>query len=309
MLLLTVVSLLATSLVLAAPPTGAATSHAPRRTPHVVGLTRAQVYAVMKKAQLYFDTKGPGSSNGSWRTVATQSPAAGALVAWHGTVHLTTSMLALHGPRAVPRLTGRSRAQVYAAMKKAQLFFDTKGPGSTNGTWIVAVRQSPAAGTRVRWHSVVLVTTAMSRPKVKVKTVAQTVAKPRPKPKPKPAATTTTTTATSTTTTTTYAGETTTSTSTTTTLPVTTTTLKQAAVRNRTGMATWYHYFSGRCATWYLPMGTHIIVKDLATGKSVRCVVTDREGAHGNRAVDLNATQFAELAPLSRGVISVKVSW
>ncbi|HEY5121753.1 MAG TPA: PASTA domain-containing protein, partial [Acidimicrobiales bacterium] len=274
-------------------------------------------YAVMRQDSLYFVAKGPGSSNGSWKTVATQSPATGTLVAWHGTVHLTTSLRTYRGPRVVPRLGGLSRTQVYAAMKKAQLYFDTKGPGSANGTWIAVVRQSPAAGTRVRWHSVVLVTTSLTRPKAKVKTVVATVAKvvAKPKPKPKPAAptsttttTTTATTTTSTTTTTTYLGETTTSTSTTT-VPVTTTTAKKVAARYRTGLATWYKYFPGRCASWYLPMGTHIIVRDLATGRSVRCVVTDREGARGNRAVDLNAKQFAELAPLSRGVISVEVSW
>jgi beta-lactam-binding protein with PASTA domain len=280
--------------------------------PHLVGLTRAQVFAVMRKDSLYFVTAGPGSAKGTWKIVARQSPAPGTAVAWHATVRLTTSMGVNHGPRAVPRLTGLTRAQVFVAMKRAQLFFDTKGPGSSNGSWLLAVRQSPAAGTRVRWHSVVEVTTSLTRPKPKkkvVEAVVKVVVKAKPKPKPLPKSTTTTTPAAPTTT---YPGETTTTTATTTTtttVPVTTTTVKKPAARRKYGVATWYNYFPGRCATWYLPMGTHIIVLDLDTGRSVRCIVTDREGAHGNRAVDLNATQFAELAPLSQGVINVKVSW
>jgi rare lipoprotein A (peptidoglycan hydrolase) len=38
-------------------------------------------------------------------------------------------------------------------------------------------------------------------------------------------------------------------------------------------------------------------------------VVTDKEAAHGDRVVDLNQSQFAQLAPLTKGVIRVKVSW
>ena len=303
-MLLTVVSLLATSLVLTAPRAGATSLHASRRMPHVVGLTRAQVFAVMRKYSLYFVTSGPGRAKGTWKTVVAQSPAPGTSVAWHATVHLRTSMGVNRGPRAVPHVVGLTRAQVFAAMKKAQLYFDTKGPGSTDGKWVVAVRQSPAAGTRVLWHSVVEVTTGLNRPKAKAKVVVTAVARPKPKSLPK--STTTTTRAAPTTT---YPGETTTTTTTTTTVPLTTTTVKEPAARNKYGVATWYRYFPGRCASWYLPMGTHIIVRDVKTGKSVRCVVTDREGAQGNRAVDLNATQFAELAPLSQGVIDVKVSW
>jgi rare lipoprotein A (peptidoglycan hydrolase) len=74
-------------------------------------------------------------------------------------------------------------------------------------------------------------------------------------------------------------------------------------------VATWYSYVPGRCATWYLPKGTRITVTDLQTGKSISCIITDRESPGSNRVVDLNETQFAELAPLSQGVISVKVSW
>ena len=75
------------------------------------------------------------------------------------------------------------------------------------------------------------------------------------------------------------------------------------------GVATWYSYIPGRCATWYLPLGTRLTVRDLSTGKAITCIISDREGHGGNRVVDLAETQFIELAPLSVGVINVKVSW
>ena len=92
---------------------------------------------------------------------------------------------------------------------------------------------------------------------------------------------------------------------------MTTTTLRRKSKpkKYRIGDATWYRYIPGRCATWYLPRGTRITIRDLATGRVVHCIASDREAAHGNRVVDLDSVQFAELAPLSKGVVVVKVSW
>ena len=296
--------------------------------PQLVGRTRAQVYATMHADQLYFRTRGPGSANATWVSVVAQSPAPGTMVAWHFEATLTVSMKAPHGVRRVPRLVGRTRAQTFALMRRAQLFFTTHGPGSSTGRWVVVVTQSPAPGTLVKWHAEVSLGVSTHRPIVK---------KPRPKRPPTttttlrrhPTTTTTrpvtTTSATTTTTTplettTTYPGEVTTTTvppttttslrpTTTTTRKTTTTTLKKRPKRYRIGDATWYSYIPGHCATWYLPYGTRIVVRDLATGRAIRCIVTDREAAHGNRVVDLNETQFAQLAPLHVGVIRVKVSW
>jgi hypothetical protein len=74
------------------------------------------------------------------------------------------------------------------------------------------------------------------------------------------------------------------------------------------GDATWYDWHPGQCAVHYLPKGTEIWITDLATGKTISCLVTDYE-ADGSRAVDMNETSFAELAPLAQGVIRVKVTW
>jgi hypothetical protein len=77
----------------------------------------------------------------------------------------------------------------------------------------------------------------------------------------------------------------------------------------KVGVATWYNYIPGQCATWFLPKGTRITVDDLTTGKSITCIISDREAHESNHVVDLDEAQFNELEPLSKGVISVKVSW
>ena len=314
---------MAVSLLIAAPiVVGAATGHVARHMPRLIGLSRAQVYAVMRADGLYFQTKGPGSENTSWVTVTAQSPAPGVLVAWHSQATLTTSMTSSRGLRAMPRLIGLDRAQVYGKMRRAQLFFTTSGSGSTTDKWVVVLRQSPAPGTRVRWHSSAELIVGAHRPAVKrsvpvKKTVTTTTVKKTTTIRKSPTTTSTTPVATTTTTTTvpgstttTYLGETTT----TTIAPPTTTTIKKrvvtkVAVRYRIGDATWYSYFPGRCATWFLPMGTRVTVRNLATGKAVICIVADHEAAHGSRVVDLSETDFARLQPLWRGVVLVKVSW
>ena len=321
--LIMIVALVASG-VLAAPVTADAATHARRHMPDLIGLGRAQVYAVMRADALYFMTTGPGSSNGTWREAVGQSPRPGTVVSWHFQATVRTSLANPHAPRRVPRLIGLSRARTYAVMARLQLYFDTRGPGSTDGKWVVVLRQSPAAGTRVKWHATITLVVSTHRPRTK-KPVRKPVRKPvtTTTVKKRPTCTPVTTTLPPTTTTseptsTTIPGETTTTTTplpptTTTTIckvPVTTTTVKHEKRRRyRIGDATWYRYIPGHCATWYLPRGTRITVRDLATGKVIHCIASDREGAHGNRVVDLDTAQFAELAPLSKGVVVVKVSW
>jgi hypothetical protein len=285
--------------------------------PDLIGLTRAQVFAVMRADALYFVTTGPGSSNGTWREAVAQSPKPGTVVPWHFQATVRVSTANPHGPRRVPRLIGLSRARTYAVMRHAQLFFSPHGPGSTNGKWIVVLRQSPRAGTLVRWHATISLAVSTRRPKKPVKKPVTTTTKP--KPVCTPVTTTAPPTTTTTAVTTTTPGETTTTTAppppvTTSTIckvPVTTTTRppKKKPVKYRIGDATWYRYIPNHCATWYLPRGTRITVRDLKTGKVIHCIASDREAAHGDRVVDLDTQQFAELAPLSKGVIAVKVSW
>jgi hypothetical protein len=234
--------------------------------PNLVGRSRLAVYRTMRRDGLYFSTRGPGSANDHWAVVAAQSPRPGTIVAWHGEAVLTVSTVAPHSARVVPRLIGRSRAGVYAAMRRAQLFFRTVGPGSSSGRWVVALSQSPRPGTRVAWHGEVLIRVSMTRPVVRKPVV--TVASP-------PAAVSSVV----------------------------------SGTNFKVGVATWYNYIPGHCATWYLPKGTRITVDDLTTGKSITCIISDREAHESDHVVDLNETQFSQLEPLSKGVISVKVSW
>jgi hypothetical protein len=314
--LIVIVALVASS-GLVTSETADAAGHARRHMPDLIGLSRAQVFAVMRADALYFVTTGPGSSNGSWKEAVGQSPRAGTVVPWHFEATVRVSDANPHGPRRVPRLIGLSRARTYAVMRHAQLFFSTRGPGSTNGKWIVVLRQSPKPGTRVRWHATVSLVVSTKRPRKPVKKPVTTTTL-RPKPVCTPVTTTTPPTTTTTVASTTIPGETTTTTtppppvttSTVCKVPVTTTTRpKKKAVKYRIGDATWYRYIPGHCATWYLPRGTRITVRDLKTGRVIHCIASDREAAHGNRVVDLDTQQFAELAPLAQGVIVVKVSW
>lgn len=259
----TTLAVAAACVVLLAPlSVGAATSHVARHMPDLIGRNRAQVYAIMRHDGLYFQTRGPGSATERWIAVSAQSPAPGTVVAWHSQATLTVTTQSPRGPRPVPRLRGLSKAAVYAALRGAQLYFKTTGPGSSNASWTIALAQSPAAGTRVPWHSEITVRVSTQRPAPVKKTTPPKVS---------------------------------------------------SVVINGTnykiGVATWYNYVPGHCATWYLPKGTRITVRNIATGKAITCLITDREGTGSNRVVDLSETQFAQLAPLWKGVISVKVTW
>ncbi len=103
-------------------------------------------------------------------------------------------------------------------------------------------------------------------------------------------------------------------TTTTSTVPPTTTTtttrpLLVAGTRAQTtGQVTYYDHPAGRCASPWLPFGTVVRVTNPANGATVTCVVDDRE-ADTARSIDLATTTFAEIAPLSQGVVDARLSW
>ena len=212
---------------------------------------------------------------------------------------------ASHAYEAMPNFVGMGQSAVHYEMYRAQLYYKTQGPGADSPRWARVVGEIPAAGTEVPTLStVILEVTTTPLVVAVVHRAVVTVAKKSVTKKPvtkkpvtkKPAA-----------------GKpvarllsvTRTRRSTTLSAPR----HKRTVVDFKVGIATWYYYFPGRCATWYLPMGTRIIVEDLDTGKVISCLVTDREGARGDHAVDLSETQFAQLAPLSEGVLRVRVTW
>jgi len=197
---------------------------------------------------------------------------------------------------AMPNFVGLGQYSVHAEMYSAQLYYKTTGPGANSPNWTRVVGEIPAAGTMIHPFSTVIleVTTVRvvtvvhralkktvvvaarrtgKKPVVKLESVTRQSVKVPTKPGKKKA------------------------------------TSRPALADFRVGVATWYSYVPGRCATWYLPMGTRVNVEDLDNGRVISCVVTDREAAHGDRVVDLSETQFAELAPLGVGVVPVRVTW
>jgi rare lipoprotein A len=98
----------------------------------------------------------------------------------------------------------------------------------------------------------------------------------------------------------------------------------QAASRSQCGQASYYGLGDGyqggttasgrRFDTWsnqaahrWLPFGTVVTVT--ANGRSTRAIITDRGPFAGGRIIDLSAASFSALAPLSRGVQNVCISW
>jgi beta-lactam-binding protein with PASTA domain len=57
----------------------------------------------------------------------------------------------------VPNVVGDDQAQVYAAMKKAVLYFTTTGDHGSQ-KWTTVVSESPAAGTMVKAKTYVTLT-------------------------------------------------------------------------------------------------------------------------------------------------------
>lgn len=84
---------------------------------------------------------------------------------------------------------------------------------------------------------------------------------------------------------------------------------RRLRAHTRVGIATWYAWYPGQCASPFLPHGTLLTVTDLATHKTIQCLVTDTEAHNPGRVVDLSASCFEELGVLSQGVILVRITW
>ena len=92
---------------------------------------------------------------------------------------------------------------------------------------------------------------------------------------------------------------------------------KKVVPHTQVGVATYYRPPSLRgvpaaqvCASPSLAFGTHLTVTNTTTGHSVTCVVADRMGQNNaGRVIDLSTQTFSRLAPLSQGVMHVKLAW
>ncbi|MDE2282481.1 MAG: protein kinase [Actinomycetales bacterium] len=102
------------------------------------------VLALSKGPTATTTTAAPVTTTTAAPTTSTTAPA-------------TTTTVVTAAPRPVPNVIGMDQSQTFAAFKKAVLFFRTKGPGSSNGTWTTVVSTIPAPGTMVPYRSTIIV--------------------------------------------------------------------------------------------------------------------------------------------------------
>jgi rare lipoprotein A (peptidoglycan hydrolase) len=80
--------------------------------------------------------------------------------------------------------------------------------------------------------------------------------------------------------------------------------------QSEAGEGTWYKTSDPQvCAHKSIPMGTVLKVTNIENGKTTTCKVGDRGPYVEGRIVDLSPEAFSALAPLSEGVINVKLEW
>jgi len=96
---------------------------------------------------------GPGTTT----TTTTLAGTTTTTLAGTTTTSTTTTTVAANTLVAVPNVAGLTRAQVFAAMHTAGLYFSTKGPGAGTSKWTTGVSTVPAAGTKVKRLSTVIV--------------------------------------------------------------------------------------------------------------------------------------------------------
>lgn len=77
------------------------------------------------------------------------------------------------------------------------------------------------------------------------------------------------------------------------------------------GVATYHAQVTGAlgCAHMKAPLGSVMTVRNTETNQSTQCTVTDRGPYVDGRIVDLNAEDFARVAPIDHAVFAAEVSW
>jgi rare lipoprotein A (peptidoglycan hydrolase) len=92
--------------------------------------------------------------------------------------------------------------------------------------------------------------------------------------------------------------------------PFTPPTAAPSTGQSETGEATWYKSSDpAECAHKTLPIGTVVTVVNLENNKTTTCKVGDRGPYVEGRIIDLSPEAFSQLAPLSEGVLNVRIEW
>lgn len=83
----------------------------------------------------------------------------------------------------------------------------------------------------------------------------------------------------------------------------------QGTSRSESGRGTHYAFTSSSCAHKTLPFGTVVRIINLNSGASTTCTIRDRGPFATGRIIDMSLDTFARIAPLSQGVIPVRIEW
>lgn len=79
--------------------------------------------------------------------------------------------------------------------------------------------------------------------------------------------------------------------------------------RSETGQGSHYAFTTASCAHKTLPFGTVVRITNLNTGAVASCTIRDRGPFGPGRILDMSKDTFSRLAPLSQGVIPVRIDW
>ncbi|MFM7271647.1 MAG: ubiquitin-like domain-containing protein [Actinomycetes bacterium] len=79
--------------------------------------------------------------------------------------------------------------------------------------------------------------------------------------------------------------------------------------RSETGQGSFYAFTAASCAHKTLPFGTVVRIVNLSTGASTTCTIRDRGPFGPGRIIDMSKDTFGRIAPLSQGVVPVRIEW
>lgn len=78
---------------------------------------------------------------------------------------------------------------------------------------------------------------------------------------------------------------------------------------SETGQGSFYAFTAASCAHRTLPFGTVVRIVNLSTGASTSCTIRDRGPFGAGRIIDMSKDTFGRIAPLSQGVVPVRIEW
>lgn len=79
--------------------------------------------------------------------------------------------------------------------------------------------------------------------------------------------------------------------------------------RSETGQGSHYDFTAASCAHKTLPFGTVVRITNLNTGAVASCTIRDRGPFGPGRILDMSKDTFSRIAPLSQGVVPVRIDW